>query len=194
MAKSNLFYIDEESILRTLSDANIGLTKRRDALLRKQRSLSDKASTAELDEVIGQLRRLRKDATNARASDGRSFRQASKLVKEFFDEFLAPLDSGIDATTRLARVRAQANATASAPVIVTSQGEIACEAGVQTERLTGWVETWAVSDFDLNTLDLNMLKGYFTDFQINMALKKHLEARGPNKLSGVSYEKELKPR
>jgi len=194
MAKSNLFYIDEESILRTLSDANLGLKKRRDALLRKQQSLSGKVSTAELDEVIGQLRRLRKDATNARASDGRSFRQASKIVKEFFDEFLAPLDAGIEATTRLARDRTQANASASAPVIVTSQGEIACEAGVQTERLTGWVETWAVSDFDLNTLDLNMLKGYFTDYQINMALKKHLEVHGPNQIRGVSYQRELKPR
>ena len=51
--------------------------------------------------------------------------------------------------------------------------------------------TWKVHDFDINDINLNELKSFFSDHAIFMALKKHLKDHGPNKLAGVKYKQSI---
>ena len=48
---------------------------------------------------------------------------------------------------------------------------------------------WSIADFNREEIDIDEIKIYLTDFAIQKAIEKHLQVHGPNKLLGVSYEK-----
>lgn len=194
MANSNLFHIDEEGIKRTLAEANAPLARHRDALLEIRNQMTQSTSSAELNDMLGQLRHLQKEAKAVKMSDGRSFNRAVKVVKTFFDEFLLPVEASITSITREAERRRLAETTERTPVIATADGEIMCETAPPVSSFNALTEVWEVTSFDRNTIDLNALRGCFSDYQIGFALKKHLEAHGPHALPGVTYERKLKPR
>ncbi|MBV13050.1 MAG: hypothetical protein CMC52_03030 [Flavobacteriaceae bacterium] len=47
-----------------------------------------------------------------------------------------------------------------------------------------------LDEVNAEEVDLESLRKYFTDYQLKMAAKKHLQANGPN-LEGVQYTKTL---
>ena len=194
MANSNLFHIDEDGIRRTLAEANAPLVRRRDALLDVRRRMTQGTPSTELNDMLAQLRSLQKEAKAAKMSDGRSFNRAVKVVKTFFDELLEPVEASIASITREAERRRTAETNARTPVIATADGEIVCESGPPASSFNALTEVWEVTGFDRKAIDLNALRGCFSDYQIGFALKKHLEAHGPHALPGVTYERKLKPR
>ncbi|MBU7580203.1 MAG: hypothetical protein KAF27_06990 [Porphyrobacter sp.] len=194
MANSNLFHIDEDGIRRTLAEANASLFRRRDALIEARSRMTQRTPSDDLNDLLAQLRSLQKEAKGAKISDGRSFNRAVKVVKTFFDELLQPVEESIASITREAERRRDAETSARTPIIATADGEIVCESGPPASNFNALTEVWEVTGFDRNTIDLNALRGCFSDYQIGFALKKHLEAHGPHALPGVSYERKLKPR
>lgn len=192
--KSNLFNMDEEAILRILREANEKLFARREHLFRRIHDVDAMGNASERNDAVKHLRNLEKDIKRARANDGRSFRSATKTVSAFFLDLLGPVEESISSLTKQASEQRTVDGLSSTPVGVSPDGEVVCEARPRPKPLDAFEEGWEVTAINFSEIDLNQLKEFFTEHQVQMALNKHLKRHGPNRLAGVRYTKQLKPR
>lgn len=206
----NLFAIDQAAIEATLAEANKSLLTRRDSLLKKFEKLAESLQTEkEIDEALEFARnaqQLLDEARTARLSDSRPFSDATKTVKDFFQRIEGPIKAGVEELTR--RVTAAAlrqrrlaadhgdgmkssptGPNAPPPPISIARGPSGVSVVAVVEPKANEIPlTWIVEEFDRDAIDLEPLRPYFTDGAIQAACRKHLEANGPHKLKGVSYE------
>ena len=184
---SNLFTINLDDIRNRLAEANAELTKRTEALLTTFEGFPDHLQTQgdlELarrlaDDLVSQHKEVRQ----ARLSDGRSFQDAGKAVKEFFGPYEKSLQQAVTSL-----VEKLTKATLEPP----SQAKPRVD-GVEEHATVDAPPlidvAWAVESIDRDTVDLEALRRYFTDNSILAACKKHLTDHGPNEVRGVKYTK-----
>lgn len=86
--KSNIFSIDFDNIESILEDANAILIENSEQIILKASAypndIYDNAKAEELKIFLQQLRSQAKDLAQARLSDGRSFSEATKVIKAWF--------------------------------------------------------------------------------------------------------------
>jgi hypothetical protein len=209
-SNSNLFAIDYGAIETTLKDANARLLKRRDDLLA---AFSRAPDPLALDEDINRARHFAKqleeairEASKARLSDGRPFRDASATVKAFFDEIEKPLKKTLQAILKRLTDAAHQSHSApstspvptSTPVAIDTSGEIIATAELRLPSQSGSQHaeirlTWEIEGYDRAGLNLEALRKYLTDAAILAACRKHLADHGPHKLDGVVYREVAQP-
>ncbi|MCW5714474.1 MAG: hypothetical protein KIT43_08200 [Bauldia sp.] len=170
-----------------------------------------KAFTKDLDDLLS-------EAKKARLSDGKPFTEAGKTVKDFFARIEGPLKATMDeilhrvtqAALRQQRMAAEEARRAAAAEAAARRGAdvlplrppaapepVALVRGQSGASVITKVEpsaniplVWIVEAFDRDAIDLEALRPYLTDAAILAACKKHLDAHGPNKLAGVTYDQE----
>jgi len=209
---SNLFKIDFDTIERVLEDANSGLLKKADEILRQAEDLpsviESKSEAEKFRELIQDFRSLTKDVSHARLADGRPFTEAAKVVKEWFSETennLKKKEAWLSRQLADFAVQTQRDSRSSEhkpgyietpigtsvdgdPVVSITQPESYREPdpapfNVELE--------WEIKSFDISQLPIEQLRDYFSDHSIRQALKKHLDKNGPNQIRGVEYIQSL---
>lgn len=201
----NLFAIDHASIEALLSEANQALLKGRDKLLRAFEDIPAALETVvqieKSQEFAQEVEDLLSEAKKARLADGRPFAEAGKIVKDFFLRIEGPLKATLEelqhrvtqAALRQQRETTEAFSRDEGGVRRQSTAVIRSRTGapaiaVADELPAQIALAWVVEGFDRSRLDLEDLRPFFTDSALLAACRKHLEANGPHKLAGVSYE------
>ena len=201
---SQLFNLDLESIKKTVLDANIQLFDIRDQLLSRFGALPQSLNTNE-DEIeclklVEEIEDILKDSKKTRLKDGKPFRQAASEIRSVFDDVDDPLKVALqDLRHRLterafdtkdnpltdAEYQDDENIINLDDFATTHRGEsiVRSSSGISNISLS-----WQIADFDINTINLEDLRHYFSETAVAAALKKHLKEHGPHKVDGVKYE------
>lgn len=199
---SNLFSIDHNAILATLHEANTALLRRVEmlaaALERMPGSLTD-AETVEKAKIYRkQIAEARSEVRSARMADGKPFREAGEVVKEFFakvetrlTETEAEVGRRLTASAlRLAAARSVPPAPVRPPIGHAFDGTPVVEASSGSpprEAVPDIALLWEVDRLDRRAIDFVALGRFFTDASILAACRKHLDAHGPHTMPGVVY-------
>lgn len=142
---------------------------------------------------IEKIKIVEKKFRGSRLEDGQPFKEALKIVNEFYKFYESALKerkltlqkkiskfaNDLDRTERKKKSKIKNLFSASKKL-----DELEENKNINLHR------EWAISSIDAEEVDLESLRKYFTDFQLKMAAKKHLQANGPN-LEGVQYTKTL---
>jgi polyhydroxyalkanoate synthesis regulator phasin len=202
---SNILAIDSDAILRAVRDANQGLIDPHKELHSRCEKLSNILSTSEqVDEAKNLADELKKDAARwqrARLADTKPLKALLDKIESFFKEAetasktaRASVVSSLDALRQAVRAQ-DASLSASEAVIVNSEtGEVLAQISSPTETrkvIESIPTTWDVVAVDRHALDLEALRGCFTDYQLLMAARKHLEVYGNRNLHGATYEQQV---
>ena len=218
-SKSNktLFNVDFEAIKLTLSSANYLLVEKSKALIDSYEKLPTTIGSSNdltsYKEYVRDSDNFSKESRSQRLSNSKPFRDATKVVNDFFKTIDDPIERELRVVKerinkkmreeyekqqkdKSAEQKNENVQTLEKPLISTNDGEIIMEAKDTTqakdERSVSLDNTkvkldYVVRGYDINQLDFNKLSKYFTDAAIITACKKHLEAEGAV-LEGVKYE------
>lgn len=184
--------------------------------------ISSNAEAEELKFFLKKLRSQNKDVASARLSDGRPFSDASKVVKKWFgktEDRLKAADKRISRVLSSYVSALQAQVTqaeqrneqmqrhkqdVTIPIAQTRDGKQIIEATPSISNNTdekldqpevpNIALVWQVKSYDINELDLEKLKNYFTDHAIKTAINSYIRQNGPNQLSGVDCEQTVAKR
>ena len=204
---SNLFAIDHDALRAVLADANRRLVGRKDelcsalprvpeVLLVLDQIARAKVFAKQLQDAICELR-------SSRLSDGRPFREATATVTAFFRQIDEPLQAAVEIigerlTEAALRDRNnQAGPDRSVSVGVDMSGnEVVASKPVASlgSGDTAIDLDWEVDGLQRKDLDLEALRPFFTDACLMTACRKHLAARGPQSLIGVTYRQSARTR
>jgi len=201
---NRLIGLNFDQILDEIRDANTDLLSQvTEALEASQKKLEEeinsKFGAENLRNFLEQIKKLQKELQTARLNDGRPFTDAAKKIKTFFEEYenkLKSLDRSL--TNKLSSYMLSLEEKEKAvdqgnPQIEDGSEDLEYkeEASNQPIELPGITLQWFVESFDVNELDLESLRNYFTDAAIRNALKSHLQMHGPNLLRGVKYTRQV---
>lgn len=167
--RSNIFPIELDEIIPKLADVNASLMTEADELIKKAEELpniiDNEGVAREFVYIIERLAIQRKQIRDARLTDGRPFTEAAKIVRNWFGETenkIKAIDKKLTAT-----LSEYVSYTQDTPMVPMK---------------------WEVKNFNLNSLDIEGLRLYFTKNAIERAIKSHMKENGPNCLSGVEYQ------
>tara|TARA_B100001121_G_C18618479_1_gene588107 strand:- start:446 stop:1081 length:636 start_codon:yes stop_codon:yes gene_type:complete len=201
---SQLFNLDLESIKKTVLDANIQLFDIRDQLLSRfgalPQSLDTNDDEVECLKLVEEIEDILKDSKKTRLKDGKPFRQAAGEIKNVFDDVDDPLKFALQNLRH--RLTKRAFDTKDNPLTdaeyqdneniinlddfaTTDRGESIVKSSFASPNIS---LSWKIADFDINTINLEELRHYFSETAVVAALKKHLKDHGPHKVNGVKYE------
>lgn len=215
-----LFNINHNEIKRALSDANAPLVLKANELIESSLSISfdeiNNEKLIEVKDVIKNIKNTLRELSKTRLKDGKPLNNAANVVKEFFGQYEQRLKSNLELLSNKAieiheeltsqlnivepeeppltedNAYALGDTNNGTPVISTN---IQSDQNTQEENTTIAIEDiehkWAIEKFDRNILNIEILKDYFTDHSIKLALGAHLKEHGPNILDGVKYKKIL---
>jgi polyhydroxyalkanoate synthesis regulator phasin len=202
---SNILAIDSDAILRAVRDANQGLIDPHNELHSRCERLSNVLSKSEqVEEAKNLADELKRDAARwqrARLADTKPLKALLDKIESFFKEAetasktaRASIVSSLDALRQAVRAQ-DASPFASEAVIVNSEtGEVLAQISSHTETrkvIESIPTTWDVVSVDRQALDLEALRGCFTDYQLLMAARKHMEVYGNRNLRGATYEQQV---
>jgi hypothetical protein len=206
-AKSNLFAIDIDAVIRAIAEANAGLVDRHqrlmDALLRVPPHLETDDDIERAKRFVEQLEEDASRCRAARLADTQPLTLLVKRVEAFFKvmekqanaaraEVMAALsDAG---RRRAALVHASCPpirpTTTPETVIMNSRtGEVlaAVTPPAPPQSAAAIPLTWSIEAVDREKLDLEALRPFLTDAALLSAARAHLKANGPHSLPGVTY-------
>ncbi len=197
---NNLFSIDHNAVLATLREANTILLRRVEllaaALERMPGLLADAQTIEKVRTHRKQVAEARSEVKSARLADGKPFREASKVVNDFFAEIETRLaETEVEVGRRLTTSALRHEAARAAPtdgvpptightfdgtpVVAYSPGNVTREAP------PGITLLWEVEGVDRSAIDYAALGPVFTDAMVLAACKKHLAAHGRHTMPGV---------
>lgn len=178
---SNLFSINLDEIEDIITDANAELLKQFEDMQNKIITIPEKISnenqSKEAKKTLSELKVIMSDFKKARLDDGRPFTDASKIVKNWFNDRENQLKKNLNDLNK------------KISDFLLNIEEIEMENQNISPLRKNVPVTWSVADFNREEINIEQIKMYITDFAIQKALEKHLKENGPNKLTGVSYEK-----
>lgn len=209
-AKSNLFAIDIDAVLRAIADANAGIVDRHHELMNK---LHQVPPHLESDDEIERAKRfaeqLKEDANrcrSARLTDTKPLNLLVKRVEAFFkilekqasaareDIMTALSDVGRRRATfaRAASPLLEPSPTPETVMINRETGEVLAAAtlpGVpRAPNSTTIIPlSWHIENVDRSMVDLEALRPFLTDAALLIAARAHLKAKGPHTLPGATY-------
>ena len=178
---SNLFSVNLDEIENIITDANSELLKQFEDLQEKITTIPEKISNEnenkEAKKILSELKILISDFKKARLDDGRPFSDASKIIKNWFNDREQKLKTNLNSLNK------------KISDFLLNIEEIEIDNQNLSHHRRQVPVTWSVAGFDRKEINIEEIKMYLTDFAIQKAIEKHLSVHGPNKLTGVSYEK-----
>lgn len=213
MARSNLFAIDMEAILRAIAEANAALVdhhhKMMEARTRVPPVLATEQDIERAKRYVDMLQAVADRCREARLSDTKPLRELVKKVEGFFKQMEAQAAQArrevISALTEAGRRQAALRPpTPKIPVVEaapphqpttvllnTETGEVlgtTLPPPPQVEKLPPIIPMkWEIEAVDRTALDLEALRPHLTDAALMTAARAHLKAHGPHVLRGASY-------
>ena len=180
-------------------------------------NLNDNKTAEKLANFLRELEKQKKEVSQARLADGRPFTDASKVVKRWFshtENELKEVESqlkdrlakfSISAAIKANEVRISNEQNQSQPQVerehpigqsLTGDVIVTVNTGAKTPLTSSQQEpevpnvklTWQVKDWEIENLNLEMLRHHFSDGAIRYAINAHIKENGPNKIPGVAYE------
>lgn len=179
--------------------------------------INDNTEADTLAKFLRDLRSQQKELSRARLSDGRPFTDAAGVVKEWFGKVEDRLKAADSRLAEKLSVYT-ASVAAKADAVRRRNEELERLANQQTEQKIGEAVTgepivtvkvspsepvqerelepdvpevqmvWQAKAFDLETVDIEKLRHYFTDYAIRLAINSHIKENGPHQIGGVVYE------
>ena len=210
----NLFNVDFEAIKTTLVNANSLLIEQSNILINSYELLPTQINSpedlADYKKYLKDSEEFSKVSKNNRLANSKSFREATKVVNDFYKDIDEPIVREVriikEKINNKAREKfkqqqeklniSENNLEHEQTLVSNSDGEIIIETNDNQKTEDSMVISiedtkmklnYIVKDYNIEKLDFNKLSKYFTDAAIMTACKKHLEAEG-NRLEGVEYE------
>ena len=210
----NLFNVDFEAIKTTLVNANSLLIEQSNILINSYELLPTQINSpedlADYKKYLKDSEEFSKVSKNNRLANSKSFREATKVVNNFYKDIDEPIVREVriikEKINNKAREKfkqqqeklniSENNLEHEQTLVSNSDGEIIIETNDNQKTEDSMVISiedtkmklnYIVKDYNIEKLDFNKLSKYFTDAAIMTAWKKHLEAEG-NRLEGVEYE------
>jgi hypothetical protein len=202
---SNILAIDSDAILRAVKDANVSLIGPHTVLQTRCERLPKSLSTSEqIEEAKSLAEDLKKDAARwqrARLADTKPLKNLLERIEGFFKEMettsksaRASIVSSLESLRKVFTENETSHPFNEAVIVNTETGEVLAQISASDDRRQA-IETiptkWDVASVDRQTLDLEALRGCFTDHQLLMAAKKHMEMYGSRSLRGATYEQQV---
>ena len=211
----NLFNVDFEAIKATLVNANSLLVEQSNTLINSYELLplliDSPEDLASYKKYLKESDEFSKISKNNRLANGKSFREATKVINDFYKDIDEPIAREVRVVKEKINKKAREefkrqqeeilytsenNLELEQTLISNSNGEIIVETSdnhkAESNMIISIEDTkmklnYIVKDYKIEKLDFNKLSRYFTDAAIMTACKKHLEAEG-NTLEGVEYD------
>lgn len=210
----NLFNVDFEAIKTTLVNANSLLIEQSNILINSYELLPTQINSpedlADYKKYLKDSEEFSKVSKNNRLANSKSFREATKVVNNFYKDIDEPIVREVRIIKEKINNKAREefkqqqeklnisenNLEHEQTLVSNSDGEIIIETNDNQKTEDSMVISiedtkmklnYIVKDYNIEKLDFNKLSKYFTDAAIMTACKKHLEAEG-NRLEGVEYE------
>ena len=210
----NLFNVDFEAIKTTLVNANSLLIEQSNILINSYELLPTQINSpedlADYKKYLKDSEEFSKVSKNNRLANSKSFREATKVVNNFYKDIDEPIVREVRIIKEKINNKAREefkqqqeklnisenNLEHEQTLVSNSDGEIIIETNDNQKTEDSMVISiedtkmklnYIVKDYKIEKLDFNKLSKYFTDAAIMTACKKHLEAEG-NRLEGVEYE------
>ena len=210
----NLFNVDFEAIKTTLVNANSLLIEQSNILINSYELLPTQINSpedlADYKKYLKDSEEFSKVSKNNRLANSKSFREATKVVNDFYKDIDEPIVREVRIIKEKINNKAREefkqqqeklnisenNLEHEQTLVSNSDGEIIIETNDNQKTEDSMVISiedtkmklnYIVKDYNIEKLDFNKLSKYFTDAAIMTACKKHLEAEG-NRLEGVEYE------
>ncbi len=201
--RSNLFDVDAPALDRLLREANERLIARRDALVAAMARVPEVFESR--DEVerarvyAAQIGKLLRECDRQRKADKATFIKAGKSVDGFFATISQPAVEALrELESRMNHaVQSERQAVpdpSSIPIIQAADQSVIHPEGEAptTAHVPEDVLVWEVEGFDRARLDMEVLRGLFTDRELGIVIQRHLNKIGPNALRGVTYRKKVR--
>lgn len=213
-SNKNLFNVDIDAIKITLENANEIFTENIISLKNMYDLLPSKIIfEKDFDDSIAYIESSEKflnESKQFRLANGKPFRDATKTVNDYYKS----IDGSIEQELNIVKERMNAKVNeeykikkeyeqilslfindSPSPLATSSDGEIIIDSSCENSEILMEIELnkkkfkmqHTVVDYDLQNLDLNKLKDYFTKSSILSACKKHIRYEN-KKLDGVEYK------
>ena len=210
----NLFNVDFEAIKTTLVNANSLLIEQSNILINSYELLPTQINSPEdlanYKKYLKDSEEFSKLSKNNRLANSKSFREATKVVNDFYKDIDEPIVREVRIIKEKINNKAREefkqqqeklnisenNLEHEQTLVSNSDGEIIIETNDNQKTGDSMIISiedtkmklnYIVKDYKIEKLDFNKLSRYFTDTAIMAACKKHLEAES-NRLEGVEYE------
>jgi len=194
VGRANLFAVDAEAVGRLVAEANLALANRVRELLaaleRMPRQLADDDGVRRAETFARQIRAAMAEARRAKQADKAPFGAAAKVIDGFFDSVTKPLDralrvvEGALTEARQRAVLAAPPASAATPLVSGPAGAVVIGA---VSAATALATVWKAEHIDRAALDLEALRGHFTDMELDRAVARWLAENGATPLAGVRW-------
>jgi hypothetical protein len=202
---SNILAIDSDAILRAVKDANQSLVGPHEELQVRCERLPEVLSTKEqIEEARSLAEELKKDATRwqrARLADTKPLKNLLEKIEGFFKGMetaskaaRVSLVTSLDSTRQMVRSIEAYQPSNEAVIVNRETGEVLAQISTHDERrnaIDSLPTMWDIVSIDRQSLDLEALRGCFTDHQLLMAARRHMETYGNRNLRGATYEQQV---
>ena len=198
MSIKNMFPIEISSIQEILEEANVENIEEFNSLMEEIENLpndiEDQNSAQIALNFIEKIKKINNNFKQLRLEDGKIFKDGLKAVENFYHHFEKDLKTKQE--TLANKISVFLNNSEAAQKLESKslknffsktkklkESEIDKNLKINRE--------WVVSKIDIKELDLEALRDYFTEYQLKMAVRKHLKTNGPI-LDGVDYQRKIK--
>ncbi len=214
----NMFPIELKSIHGILEEANIDNLEDFHALMSEvinlPNDIEDEINAKEALDFIEKIKKIENIFRNSRLEDGKVFKEGLKSVEKFYKDYESSLKekkillqerisvfanraAAVEDLRKAREVKADANnpsipSAANHPF--NSSGTESKPQESQEPEITSdlkFYREWTISKIDINKLNLEALRNFFSEYHLKMAINKHLKNNGPI-LEGVEYQNKIK--
>lgn len=218
MNLSNLFKVNLDEIIKVLEEANKPIIKKYNTLndeakTKLENPIDNNTQAEEYNFFLVKIRKFIREINSTRLNDGRPFTNATKKIKEWFDQYNneikdieEQLSSRLSAYTNsvMKQIKSEESDeikqhSRSEVIGFTKTGKPLVEANNSDDaeddfkkiNIPNIKSDWGIENFDRQEIDLESLRDFFSDSALNNAIKKHLHTYGANRLKGVSYTRKV---
>lgn len=198
MTIKNMFPIELGSIHEILDEVNIENLKDFHGLMGEVTNLpniiEDEIKAKEALDFIEKIKKIENNFRQSRLEDGKIFKEGLKSVEKFYKGYESSLKEKKFFLQERISDFANKSAASAANHPFNTSGEASKSQESQESKIEKNLKLnreWTISKIDINKLDLESLRNFFTEYQLKMVINKHLKTNGPI-LEGVEYQKKIK--
>lgn len=210
MTIKNMFPIELGSIHEILDEVNIENLKDFHGLMGEVTNLpniiEDEIKAKEALDFIEKIKKIENNFRQSRLEDGKIFKEGLKSVEKFYKGYESSLkekkfflqerisDFANKSAASTSNNPSKSSAASAAKHPFNTSGEASKSQESQESQIEKNLKLnreWTISKIDINKLDLESLRNFFTEYQLKMVINKHLKTNGPI-LEGVEYQKKIK--
>ena len=198
MTIKNMFPIDLEGIKEILDEVNIENVSNFHSLmadiLRLTEEIDSDVSLEEALDFIDKIKLLENNFRFSRLEDGKTFKEAVKVVESFYKYYEGHLkQKKIELQKKISDFINSGESYKKSDIKLFKNffSKVENLDEIKADKKFNLNREWTISSIDIKKIDFEGLRYFFTEFQLEMAIKKHLKANGPV-LDGVEYTKKLK--